>query len=405
MIYFLAEDLDGKDGASRAAADCLHDLLHLGRPIVVVARHRSVLPPRADGERSPSVRWLLVPKADPPSRRGLGVFPWRWLWWARAMLEHVRRHRRAVALPRRFPPTLSIHNEFPYPGSLAHRVLHMAPHSMILVHSSRDGIEYYLRGRKTLTTQLVSRELASVEGLMFVSPQLRDDWAGAADLAHVRQWVLSNTCREDEAAAVLPVDRGALRAGVGLAPDRFVAACVGYVHDGKGQDVLVAALPAMVRAVPNLLVVFVGDDRSEWAGHLKSTIRELGLSDHVLFTGLRPDPYAFIRASDLLIHPSRAEGQGLVLLEAMLLQTPVLASNVGGIPSVVTHEETGWLVPPGDPDALLDGFTRLARDAELRRTLAAQAERVYWSRFQRAEHRRRFLEIVDEMTNVGLNPS
>src|SRR5690606_32994569 len=114
-----------------------------------------------------------------------------------------------------------------------------------------------------------------------------------------------------------------------------------------------------------------------------------------------PDPYAFIRASDLLIHPSRAEGQGLVLLEAMLLQIPVLASDVGGIPSVVTHGETGWLVPPDDPEALRDGFTRLAGDEELRRALAARAEREYWSRFQRAEHRRRFTEVVKEMTAAG----
>src|SRR5688500_16216411 len=102
-------------------------------------------------------------------------------------------------------------------------------------------------------------------------------------------------------------------------------------------------------------------------------------------------------AADLLIHPSRTEGQGIVLLEAMILRTPILASNVGGIPSVITHRETGWLVPPDDPDALLDAFRALAGNADLRSGLAERAEREYWARFHRAAHRERVRAIVDGM--------
>lgn len=271
---------------------------------------------------------------------------------------------------------------------------------MTIVHSSSDCIAYYLRGRKTLTTSSVAAELSRMHGLAFVSPQLRDDWAQIADIAHVRQWVVSNTCREDEAAPILAANREALRDSLGLPREAFVVVCVGYVHDGKGQDTLVARLPEFVRTVPGLLVVFVGNDASEWAGALKAVIAEMGLEHHVRFTGLRPDPYAFIRAADLLIHPSRTEGQGLVLLEAMILRTPVLASNVGGIPSVITHGETGWLVPPDDPDALLDAFRTLAGSAELRSGLAERAEREYWTRFHRAGHRARVHAIVEGMLAV-----
>jgi glycosyltransferase involved in cell wall biosynthesis len=142
----------------------------------------------------------------------------------------------------------------------------------------------------------------------------------------------------------------------------------------------------MVRSQPDLLVVFVGNDTSEWAAGLKRRINEASLADHVRFVGRRADPYAFIRAADLLIHPSRTEGQGLVLLEATLLRTPVLASDVGGIPSVITHGDTGWLVPPDDPAALLRGFEHLVANPRLRRELTDRAEQSYWRRCSQREY-------------------
>lgn len=172
---------------------------------------------------------------------------------------------------------------------------------------------------------------------------------------------------------------------------------MGYVHEGKGQDVLVATLPELVKQLPRLLVVFVGDDTSAWAASLKAKVEAMGGAAHVRFAGVRSDSYAFIRAADLLVHPTRTEGQGLVLLEATMLRTPVLAANVGGVPSVITHGETGWLVQPNDVGALRDGILTLAENVELRAALAGRAAEVYWKSFNRSIHRTRLLDIVDRM--------
>jgi glycosyltransferase involved in cell wall biosynthesis len=320
-----------------------------------------------------------------------------WASWTRQTLRYEWRRLRAATLLKLFPPTLAIHNEFPYPGYWAHRILYQARRRMILVHSTRECIARFLRNRKVLTPALVAGELARMHGLVFVSPQLRDDWAEISDIGDIPQWVVPNTCREDDAKPVLAAGRDQLRSSLGLPREAFIAVCVGYVHDGKGQDTLIEALSEMVRATPDLLVAFVGNDRSEWAAALKNRIALAGLARHVLFAGLRPDPYSWIHAADLLIHPSRTEGQGIVLLEAMLLRTPVLATNVGGIPSAITHGETGWLMPPDDPGALAEGFRTLAGDGDLRRGLADRAEQVYWSRFNRAGHHAHFCTIVESM--------
>jgi glycosyltransferase involved in cell wall biosynthesis len=384
MIYFLAEHLDSPDGASRAAHDILTGLLELEHDVVVVTlddRQRSRFPPAWPI----SLRgWIVAP--EKPARPAVGASPRQWLRWGRLLVRYARRKAVALRTLRRLPPVVAIHNEFPDPGSFAHRVLHSARRRLIVVHSTPECIAYYLRRRKVLTVQLVAAELAEMHGLLFVSPQLRDAWGALAPIADIPQWVLSNTCRETEAAEVCSRERGLLREALGLPRDAFIVACVGFVHDGKGQDTIVSALPGMVRLCPELMVVFVGADHSEWAGQLKETIASLGLTNHTHFAGRRPDPYAFIRAADLLIHASRTEGQGLVLLEAMLLHTPVLATNVGGIPFVITDGETGLLMPPSDPAALLEHFRMLVTDPTLRAALADRAEESYWQRFSRAQY-------------------
>ena len=94
---------------------------------------------------------------------------------------------------------------------------------------------------------------------------------------------------------------------------------------------------------------------------LEAETRALDLSSRVHFLGWRDDPHALIAALDVLLAPSLWEGFGLVFLEAMALNVPIIATRVSAIPEVVIDGETGWLVPPRDADALaatlLDALT------------------------------------------------
>jgi glycosyltransferase involved in cell wall biosynthesis len=389
MIYLLANTLDGQDGPSRSGMDVLCHLLELGHDVTVVSRNRCALPRWLKGKPGSRVRWVTSPG---PLRTitSLGASPRRWLSSCRALARTLRHRAVAAAITRLSPAALTIHNAFPVPGAYTAQVLRRARRRVIVVRSSPEVVAHFLRRSRALTTSGVAAELARAHALAFVSPQIQEAWGRLADLTSIPQWVLPNTCREDEAAAVLKVSQSDLRAGLGLPQQRFVAVCVGFVGPVKGQDTLVEALPGMLRIAPDLLVVLVGDDTTPWAVALKERVHRLGLSGHVRFAGQQKNPYAFIRAADLMIHPARAEGQGIVILEAMLLRIPVLASDAGGIPSCITHGESGWLVPPDDPGALLQGFRALVSDPELRRRMADRAEQVYWERFSRRQYRRRF---------------
>jgi len=156
----------------------------------------------------------------------------------------------------------------------------------------------------------------------------------------------------------------------------FVGALTKW-HGYKGLDILLEALKLVVKSHPNLLLLVVGD------GELKqfyfSLSQRLGVASNVIFVGDVPDDLLphYYAASDVLVLPSRdmSEGFGLTLLEANASGRPVIASNVGGIPSVVKNGYNGLLVQPNDPVALANAITRLEKNRREARTMGCNGRR------------------------------
>jgi glycosyltransferase involved in cell wall biosynthesis len=167
--------------------------------------------------------------------------------------------------------------------------------------------------------------------------------------------------------------RAVARARLGLPGEAFVVAALGRFVPIKGFDVLVSALRELAAAVPSARVVLVGDGPDRTA--LEAQARALGVRGRLLLTGTMPDVTVCLAAADVLAAPSRNEGMGRALVEAMALGLPVVGTDVGGIPVVVTDGETGRLVPPDDPLALATALIELGHDEALRAKLGATAAR------------------------------
>lgn len=135
----------------------------------------------------------------------------------------------------------------------------------------------------------------------------------------------------------------------------------------KGQRVLLDAARRLQHTHPDMLFVFFGRGEDEAALKAEST----GL-DNVVWAGFKPNVGDYLAALDVFAFPSRNEGLGSVLLDAMHAGVPVVASEVGGIPDIVCDGATGLLCPPGDGEALAGQLTRL-RDPALRQRLAQNA--------------------------------
>ncbi len=182
----------------------------------------------------------------------------------------------------------------------------------------------------------------------------------------------------EAAAAESAESKAALRAELGLAPTDIVFICVARFAAQKAHDVLLKAFAKAREKTPNLRLLLVGGDPfGDGVERAKKLAGELELGDAVVFAGIRRDVPRLLAMSDVFVMSSLWEGLGLVFLEAMATEIPVLATRVSAVPEVVVEGETGVLVRPADVEDLTEGFLTLAADTELRARLGkAGAKRV-----------------------------
>jgi glycosyltransferase involved in cell wall biosynthesis len=144
---------------------------------------------------------------------------------------------------------------------------------------------------------------------------------------------------------------------------------VGRLERQKGFDVAVEAMPRVLEAIPDAHLSICGEGSER--RRLEETIHAHGLEDAVSLLGQRADVDALMLDTDILVHPARWEGFGLVLLEAMRAGLPIVATQVGAIPEIVVDENTGLLIAPDDPKRLAAALIELGLDAEQRGKLGA----------------------------------
>ncbi len=207
--------------------------------------------------------------------------------------------------------------------------------------------------------QLFKRVIAISDGIAEV---LRAEGLPLETLRMVRSAVAAP-------AALQPLDRAVLRARLGVSADALVLGVIAQLIPRKGHRFLLAALPSIRAAHPNVQVRFFG--QGALATELQQQIDRAGWRDCVQLMGFRDDLIALLPALDVVVHPVLMEGLGVSLLQAASAGVPIVASCVGGIPEAVRDGDTGLLVPPGDVAALSTAINALLANNELRQRLGA----------------------------------
>lgn len=192
-----------------------------------------------------------------------------------------------------------------------------------------------------------------------------------------------------------PMDRAEALARTGYDPCDRLLLFVGRMDPVKGLDTLLRAMHEVVRREPAMLehacLCVVGGQKPEDEAavdaeieHIHALRRQLGLGDFVRFVGMlsQDDLPHWYNAAEVVIVPSRYESFGMVALEAMACGTPVIATDVGGLATLVRDGRTGFLVPDGDPIALANKLLPLLALPEIHDTLGehgmATAEAYGW---------------------------
>lgn len=142
--------------------------------------------------------------------------------------------------------------------------------------------------------------------------------------------------------------------------DEPVIGMVARLSNVKGQDVLIEAMKKIAVHISDVKLLLVGNGKME--GMLRDMVERFGLSGHVRFFSVVNKTYEMLSLFDIFVMPSRQEGLGLSIMEAQAAGLPVVASRVGGIPSLIENGKTGMLVEPEDSDALADVIIELFQD-------------------------------------------
>jgi colanic acid/amylovoran biosynthesis glycosyltransferase len=211
---------------------------------------------------------------------------------------------------------------------------------------------------------MLGRKIEAADFVVCVS------WFGRAQgmrLVGPREWEKMHVIR-----CGLPFDRIPLKNPAEAGKKTII--CVGRLSPEKGQPGLLRVFARVRSSHPELALRLVGDGPER--GALEALARELGVSDAVTFAGRLPEDETLseIARADLLVLPSFMEGLPIVLMEAMAVGVPVIASRVAGIPELVEDGATGLLFTPSNWDELASTIERLLGDEALQSSLAERAK-------------------------------
>jgi glycosyltransferase involved in cell wall biosynthesis len=303
----------------------------------------------------------------------------------------------------------------------------MAALRRLLVQGDYDVVHFHLPYAAALGQVVVASLPRSARpGLVYTEHNLwdRTPWAirtvlrasmGAEErvvtVSHASQDALPATLRNRATMVVHGVDlsrsdalmarraelQAELRAELGVRPGGLVFITVANFRAQKGYQVLLDAARTMIdRGLP-VTIAAVGEGPLRPA--LEARHADLALGDRFVFLGPRDDVLALLTGADGFVLASLYEGLPVALMEATSVGLPIVATSVGGVPQMLDDGVDALLVPPGDPGALVDAVTRLAKDPDLRERLGRRA-RLRSSMFDIGEANRTVGEIYHRVARA-----
>jgi len=176
----------------------------------------------------------------------------------------------------------------------------------------------------------------------------------------------------------------------------------GRLQRWKGQDVFIKAASRVARLRSNVKFVIVGGSvfgmEPEYLGELQADVVALGLADRLAFTGFRSDVPRLMSACDIVCNTSRAaESFGMVVVEAMAVGRPVIATAGGGPSEIIASDADGILVPPEDPEMLAQAMLALIDDPHRRQVLGERGRELVRTRFSIDVMASSLIRYLDEL--------
>jgi glycosyltransferase involved in cell wall biosynthesis len=196
--------------------------------------------------------------------------------------------------------------------------------------------------------------------------------------------------------------QGRLRSEFKIPKNAFVYGYSGRLLPKKGLPVLLNAFREVVRSYSNSYLVIVGDNDGgvhiDWKSRFKELVKEWKIDDRVIFTGFQKDVRPYLVDFDILVLPSiEPESFGRVLIEAMALKIPAVASSLGGIIEVIEEGKSGFLVPPNNVSMLTDKLEMFQKQPDLQNDFANKSFELVHEKFSAAKLSKKISAVFREI--------
>jgi glycosyltransferase involved in cell wall biosynthesis len=248
---------------------------------------------------------------------------------------------------------------------------------------------------KKITVTLIARH---VDRVVAVSGAVRDALRGCG-VPDEKIAVIHNAV-ESRRFDPSSVDRATVRGELGFAEHDIVVGMAGKLHAEKGVFDLLRAAEQLAASHPSLRLLYVGDGPERAA--LEMEAARLSLRNRIVFAGLRNDMERMYAAMDIFVLPSTCpEAFGMVIIEAMAMGKPVIATATGGIPEIVKDRINGILVKPGDTAGIAGAISLLTDDAELFTRIAAEGRSTVARYFSREVFADAFEKVIKEVLETA----
>jgi glycosyltransferase involved in cell wall biosynthesis len=245
----------------------------------------------------------------------------------------------------------------------------------IVVHTPHGHIFYGYHGKiKTKLFILIEKLTAMITDMIITLTKREKDDHIQFDISKSHKFAVIHSGVNLEDFSKNFVNSDELKRDLGIPITDSIVGTVGRLVEIKGHRYLLDAARLVLNKLPNVTFLLIGD------GHLMTELinhaSALGIKNKVIFGGWRGDVAQLINAFDIFVLPSLNEGMGRVLVEAMAMGKPIVASDIGGIPDLVKDGTNGILFPPRDVHAMAEAIMKLLLDRELARKMGKEGERT-----------------------------
>ena len=235
---------------------------------------------------------------------------------------------------------------------------------------------------------------------IFVSDLVRKKWLEFNEIDATRSFYIPNCVWEERVEKISQNSKSNAKKKLFENDNQFIAICTGEVKYRKGQDLIIENLKLICEVIPNFKLIILGRQNQAFVVELKSSLKKLDLEKKVEFVSHQPNAMEYIYAADVLLQPSRSEALPRTILEAMALKTPIIASDVDGIPELVEDNTSAILFSLSNIDKMIEGIHSFYSNDSFRAQITENAHKRYWDYFSRQNHIKKYSDFINQIPNV-----